>query len=140
MSDNEDDDEPNDLEQASNLNLAIKSIIANEFEMAEHDKRAMLTVQRNDINYYLDRLRNQEFAPRPDRLTKDGITKDLQSNLTLLNSILPPPDRGVGKRTRHSRKGRKRRQSNKRKTRRRKSSRRRGSKRRRRRSIKRWSQ
>lgn len=107
MSD-EDDDEPNDLEQASNLNLAIKSAIANEFEMTEDDKRAMLTVQRNDINYYLEKLSNQEFAPRPDRLTKDGITKDLRSNLRLLNSILPPPDRGVGRRS-------KRRRSNKRK-------------------------
>lgn len=107
MSD-DDDDEPNDLEQASNLNLAIKSAIANEFEMTEENKRAMLTVQRTDINYYLERLRNQEFAPRPDRLTKEGITKDLRSNLTLLNSILPPPDRGVGKRS-------KRRRSNKRK-------------------------
>jgi len=110
MSDDEDDDEPNDLEQASNLNLAIKSTIANEFDIAEADKRALLTVQRNDINYYLDKLRNQEFEPRPDRLTKDGITKDLRSNLTLLNSILPPPDRGVGRR----RKGSKRRRSNKR--------------------------
>ena len=114
MSDDEDSDEPNVLEQASNLNLAIKGAIENIHNMTEENKRVLLTAQRNDINYYLENLRDQNFPPRQDRLTKDGIIKDLQSNLSLLNSMLSSSNRGGGKRS--SRKGsRRNRRSNKRK-------------------------
>ena len=127
----EDDWERGDLlADANALNIAIKQYIGSHENNADHE---ILENYKTDILGYLVGIDSEDFGPRSDRLTKEGIEHDLRNHLRMIDSILSS---GTGRK-------RKRKHSRKRKTKRSRSSRKsRRSKRRRktrRRAIKRWS-
>jgi hypothetical protein len=115
------------LTQGNSLNAAIKQYLGTNRHTAE-----ALEGYKTDILGYLVDIGDEEFGPRPDRLTKEGIEDDLNVHLTMINGLLRQRNTGVGKRKRkRSRRSRQsRRRSHKRKrSRRSRQSRRRGNKR-----------
>ncbi len=112
------------LAEANALNISIKEYLGSHPNNADHE---ILENYKTDILAYLVGISIEDFGPRPDRLTKDGIENDLRDHLKMINSIL---SRGTGKKS----KSKRRKYSKKRKSR--KS---RKSKRSTRRPIKRWS-
>ena len=82
---------------------------------------------------YLVDISSEDFGPRPDRLTKEGIEHDLKTHLTMINSLL---SRAVGrkgkKRSRSSKRSGKKRSSKRRSNKRKRSSKRRRNSRKRR--------
>ena len=111
------------LAEANALNIAIKHYLGSHQNNAN---REILENYKTDIFGYLVDIDSEEFSPRPDRLTKSGIEHDLNTHLTMINSIL---SRGTGRKL----KSKRRKYSKKRKSRKSKRSTKR------RRAIKRWS-
>ena len=95
------------LAEANNLNAAIKQHLGD-----NENRPAVLEKYKTDILGYMGEIGQAEFAPRDDRLTKEGIEKDLRVNLKVIDALLRS---GVGKS--------KRRRSNKRSNKRSKSKR-----------------
>jgi hypothetical protein len=114
------------LAEANELNAKIKEYIGSHQNNQTTPSREILENYKTDIMGYLVDIDSEDFGPRTDRLTKDGIEQDLRNHLRMIDSIL---SRGTGK-------SKRRKHSKKRKTRRSRSRRR---KTRRRRAIKRWS-
>jgi hypothetical protein len=113
MSDDEREEYEGDLlTQGNALNAAIKQYLGTNRHTAE-----ALEGYKTDILGYLVDIGDEEFGPRPDRLTKEGIEDDLNVHLTMINGLLRQRNTGVGKRKRkRSRRSRQsRRRSHKRK-------------------------
>ena len=120
------------LAGANALNGKIKEYIGSHANNAD---RNILENYKTTILGYQASIDAQEFDPRSDRLTKEGIEGDLRNHLRMIDSAL---SRGIG-----NKRSRRRRRSRRRSSKRSKKSRSRRSKRRSRRSrraIKRWSQ
>ena len=121
------------LAGANALNGKIKEYIGSHANNAD---RNILENYKTTILGYQASIGAQEFDPRPDKLTKEGIEGDLRNHLRMIDSVL---SRGIGNKKRKSKKSkRSRRRSSK--SRRRSSKRRSKRRSRRRRAIKRWSQ
>ena len=83
------------LTQGNALNAAIKQYLGTNRHTAE-----ALEGYKTDILGYLVDIGDEEFGPRPDRLTKEGIEHDLNVHLTMINGLLRQRNTGVGKRKR----------------------------------------
>jgi hypothetical protein len=118
------------LAEANELNAKIKQYIGSHQNNQTTPSREMLENYKTDIMGYLVDIDSEDFGPRTDRLTKDGIEQDLRNHLRMIDSIL---SRGTGKskRRKHSRRRKSKRRSGRSSSRRRKT--------RRRKAIKRWS-
>ena len=113
------------LAGANALNGKIKEYIGSHANNAD---RNILENYKTTILGYQASIDAQEFDPRSDRLTKEGIGGDLRNHLRMIDSAL---SRGIGnKRRRRSKKRSKKSRSRRSKRRSRRS----------RRAIKRWSQ
>lgn len=114
MSHDEREDYEGDLlTQGNALNAAIKQYLGTNRHTAE-----ALEGYKTDILGYLVDIGDEEFGPRPDRLTKEGIEHDLNVHLTMINNLLRQRNTGVGKRKRsRSRRSRRSRKSRSRKSR-----------------------
>lgn len=110
------------LAGANALNGKIKEYIGSHANNAD---RNILENYKTTILGYQASIGAQEFDPRSDRLTKEGIEGDLRNHFRMINSILLRGGKKLkSRRSRRSKKSRRRSSSIKRK---------------RRRSIKRWS-
>lgn len=118
------------LAEANELNAKIKEYIDSHRNNQTTPTRELLEDYKTNIMGYLVDIGSQEFSPRPDGLTKEGIEEDLRNQLRMINSAL---SRGTGKSRRRKLKSRRR------KTRRSRNSRRK-TRRRRKRAIKSWAQ
>jgi len=101
---------------ANILNNKIKSYLNRiEEEGLFHDTRKTLIEYKLDIQEYLGEINNYTFAPRTDRLTKEGILEDLRINLKRIETQLSnmPIHRNGGKRKTGKRKTRKGKKTNK---------------------------
>ena len=117
------------LAGANALNGKIKEYIGSQANNAD---RNILENYKTTILGYQASIDAQEFDPRSDRLTKEGIEGDLRNHLRMIDSAL---SRGIGnKRRRRSKKRSKKSRSRRSKRRSKRRSRRS------RRAIKRWSQ
>ena len=117
------------LAGANALNGKIKEYIGSHANNAD---RNILENYKTTILEYQASIDAQEFDPRSDRLTKEGIEGDLRNHLRMIDSAL---SRGIGnKRSRRSKKRSKKSRSRRSKRRSKRRSRRS------RRAIKRWSQ
>ena len=117
------------LAGANALNGKIKEYIGSHANNAD---RNILENYKTTILGYQASIDAQEFDPRSDRLTKEGIEGDLRNHLRMIDSAL---SRGIGnKRRRRSKKRSKKSRSRRSKRRSKRRSRRS------RRAIKRWSQ
>ena len=117
------------LAGANALNGKIKEYIGSHANNAD---RNILENYKTTILGYQASIDAQEFDPRSDRLTKEGIEGDLRNHLRMIDSAL---SRGIGnKRSRRSKKRSKKSRSRRSKRRSKRRSRRS------RRAIKRWSQ
>ena len=117
------------LAGANALNGKIKEYIGSHANNAD---RNILENYKTTILEYQASIDAQEFDPRSDRLTKEGIEGDLRNHLRMIDSAL---SRGIGnKRRRRSKKRSKKSRSRRSKRRSKRRSRRS------RRAIKRWSQ
>lgn len=93
---------------ANKLNNDIKSYLNRiEEEGFFHDSKKILKEYKLDIEEYLGEMHDYTFAPRDDRLTKEGIIEDLHMNLEriLYNLSIMRGNRHGGKRK--TRKGKK---------------------------------
>ena len=120
---NEDWEQGDLLAEANALNATIKEYIGSHENNAD---REILDNYKTDIMGYLVDIGSQEFSPREDRLTKEGIEEDLRNHFRIINGILNPS-------------GGRKLKSRRRKTRRSRNSRRK-TRRRRKRAIKSWAQ
>ena len=118
------------LAQANALNIAIKEDLGSHRNNQTTPTREILETYKTNILDYLVNIGSQEFSPRPDRLTKEGIEADLREHLRTIDDELL--------RTSGGRKSRRRKHSRRRKTKRKNS--RRKTRRKRRRAIKSWAQ
>jgi hypothetical protein len=114
------------LAEANELNAKIKEYIDSHRNNQTTPTRELLEDYKTDILGYLVDIGSQEFSPRQDRLTKEGIEEDLRNHFRMIDGILNPS-------------GGKKLKSRRRKTRRSRNSRRK-TRRRRKRAIKSWAQ
>ena len=123
-----DDQEGDLLTQANNLNRAIKTYLANNH--GDGVSRDALESFKTDIFGYLVDIDSEEFEePRPDRLTKKGVERDLNTHLSMINSLLS--GRGGRKGKRRSNKKRSSKRNNKKRSSKRSNKKRKGSRKRR---------
>ena len=114
-----DDDEAEDWEQgdvlteASNLIDSIKDYFSNN---RNNMSMGMLRSYKKDIETYLQEINSQDFSPRPDRLTKEGVKESLNDLLRDINRMLSTS----GGKSKSKRRKSKRSKSKRRKTKRRK--------------------
>jgi hypothetical protein len=119
------------LAGANALNGKIKEYIGSHANNAD---RNILENYKTTILGYQASIDAQEFDPRSDRLTKEGIEGDLRNHLRMIDNLLP---RRGGKKSKSRRIRRSKKRSKKSRRSKRRSKRR---SRRSRRAIKRWSQ
>lgn len=101
---------------ANILNNKIKSYLNTiEEEGFFHDSKKILKEYKLDIEEYLGEMHDYTFAPRDDRLTKEGIIEDLHMNLKRIKYqlLIMRGNRHGGKRKTEKRKTRKGKKTNK---------------------------
>lgn len=75
---------------ANNLNRDIKRFIQNNYGRygSPAEDMEVLEDYKLDIEEYLRDIEAYNFAPRTDRLTKEGILIDLRTNLQKINELI----------------------------------------------------
>lgn len=110
---------------ASKLNKDVKDYLNSLRRRSDDGYVETLEEYREDINEYIVDITSYDFAPRVDGLSKEGILKDLETNVTRINKRLISPGRvryvrsrrsnviASGKRKRRSRRSKRGRRSRK---------------------------
>ena len=103
----------NMLDGANRLNIRIKeymdskNLTPDDISNVDRDIRNDLIEFKLDIVDYMPDMERYNFAPRNDRLTKEGVMEDLRINLDRINKILAAVDRNITGGKRKSRKNKK---------------------------------
>jgi hypothetical protein len=103
----------NMLNGANRLNIRIKEYMDNKNLTPDHisnldeDIKNELIEFKLDIVDYMPDMERYTFAPRNDRLTKEGVLEDLRINLDRINKVLAAADTNITGGKRKSRKNKK---------------------------------